>query len=67
MVDCVDESESKWFFGDWGFEFENAIEFKNPIPWRGQLGFFNVPDSVLDLEKRGQDEAKKRTKINQRD
>ncbi|MCK4830458.1 ASCH domain-containing protein [bacterium] len=53
MVGCVDESESKWFFGDWGFEFENAKEFKNPIPWRGQLGFFNVPDSVLDLEKRG--------------
>lgn len=50
MVGCVDESESKWFFGDWGFEFENAIEFKKPIPWRGQLWIFDVPDSVLNLK-----------------
>lgn len=53
MVGCVDRSESRWFLGPWGFEFENAREFKNSIPWRGQLWIFDVPDSLLTKEEIG--------------
>jgi hypothetical protein len=41
IVDCVEKSDSKWFFGRYGFVLRNpvAIPF---YPCRGQLGFFNV-------------------------
>ena len=46
IVDCVTESTSPWFFGDYGFLIRNA----RPLPftqYKGQLGFFGVPDDVL--------------------
>lgn len=41
-VALVTSHPSKWFFGPLGLEVANAkpLPFK---PWRGQLGFFNVP------------------------
>jgi hypothetical protein len=41
IVDCVDDSESDWFFGPYGFVIEDAqpLAFR---PLRGQLGFFKV-------------------------
>ena len=47
LIDCVDQSDSRWFFGPWGFEFDKPKEFKTPIPYRGQLGLFDVPDMLL--------------------
>jgi len=47
MVDCVDRCPSPWFFGPWGFVFVNPVEFKKSIPWKGRLGFFEVPEKVL--------------------
>lgn len=47
LIDCVDQSDSRWFFGDYGFELEDPEEFKKPIPYRGQLGLFEVPDRIL--------------------
>lgn len=47
IIDCVDESESRWFFGPWGFELVDPVEFKKPIPYRGQLGLFDVPSSLI--------------------
>jgi len=41
IVDCVDNSESKWFVGDYGFTLRNAKELEF-IPCKGRLGFFNV-------------------------
>lgn len=40
IVDCVQSSESPWFFGRYGFVLRNATpcEF---IPVKGQLGFFD--------------------------
>jgi len=40
IVDCVDASESPWFFGRYGFVLRNprAVEF---IPVKGALGFFD--------------------------
>ena len=42
IVDCVLESESPWFVGKYGFVLENPVIYPNPIPYAGQLGFFNV-------------------------
>lgn len=40
IVDCVDVSNSKWFFGRFGFVIRNArpVSF---IPVKGSLGFFD--------------------------
>lgn len=41
IVDCVDFSESMWFFGWYGFVLRNA----RPLPFhpcKGRLGFFKV-------------------------
>jgi hypothetical protein len=48
VTDCVKESESDWFFGDYGFKLADPVVLPEPIPCRGQLGFFNVPDTVAE-------------------
>ena len=50
MSDCVQAYDSPWFFGPYGFIFRDAFEFIDPIPYKGQLGIFEVPDSVIGLE-----------------
>ena len=47
IVDCVTSSTSPWFFGEFGFVLREPRLFQQPIPWRGSLGFFNVPDAAL--------------------
>jgi hypothetical protein len=45
IVDCVDDSDSPWFVGEYGFVLRSA----RPLPFtplRGQLGFFDVPNEV---------------------
>lgn len=45
IVDCVTVSNSPWFCGRFGF----VLRDPQPLPlrpWRGQLGFFDVPESV---------------------
>lgn len=42
LVDCVTDSESGWFFGDYGF----VLRDPQPMvfePMKGRLGFFDVP------------------------
>ncbi len=41
IVDCVNRSNSPWFYGRWGFVLRNPqpLPFR---PYRGQLGFFDV-------------------------
>ena len=39
-----------WFFGPYGFVLAEVAAFGEPIPWRGELGFFEVP-AALTLEK----------------
>jgi len=48
MVDCVNHHPSKWFFGPWGFVFEAPRAFQNPIPYKGQLSIFDIPDRVVE-------------------
>jgi hypothetical protein len=47
VVDCVAASKSKWFFGPYGFVLRNPVEFEKPIPFKGMLGLFDVPDKLL--------------------
>ena len=46
IVDCVQQMDSRWFFGRYGFVIGEAF----PLPLiacRGQLGFFVPPADVL--------------------
>jgi len=46
IADCVEDSDSPWFFGKYGF----VLRDPKPLPftpWKGQLGFFDVPLSAL--------------------
>jgi len=47
MVDCVSFHVSAWFSGPCGFVFKDHQLFKTPIPYRGSLHFFNVPDELI--------------------
>ena len=47
IVDCVSESQSKWFMGKYGFVLANPKLLKNPIPLKGQLGIFTLPSDVV--------------------
>ena len=42
MTDCVVQSDSQWFVGPYGFVLtqQRQVPF---IPWRGQLGWFDIP------------------------
>jgi hypothetical protein len=42
IVDCVQQSPSRWFVGDYGFVLRDPrpLSFR---PMRGKLGFFEVP------------------------
>lgn len=42
IVDCVADSDSHWFVGRYGFVLRDPILLPF-TPWRGQLGFFDVP------------------------
>ncbi|MGD9949824.1 MAG: ASCH domain-containing protein [Desulfobulbus sp.] len=48
IVDCVNNSASPWFFGPFGFVLRNPEPLPF-LPWKGQLGFFRVPDSLLNV------------------
>lgn len=49
IVDCVKHSASRWFIGDYGFVLRDPrpLPFR---PWKGQLGFFGVPDEMQAQE-----------------
>ena len=34
--------DSYWFFGPAGFVLDNPVLYDKPIPYKGQLGFFEV-------------------------
>ena len=45
IVNCVRQSNSRWFVGEYGFVLADAKPLPF-VPYRGQLGFFEV-DAVL--------------------
>lgn len=46
MIDCVDQSDSPWFFGEYGFVLQNARPIEL-VPCRGKLGFFKPDNNIL--------------------
>ena len=46
IVDCVTKSNSRWFFGRYGFVLANPEAYEKPIPCRGMPGPFKVPEAV---------------------
>jgi len=50
IVECVTQSKSPWFVGDYGFVLKNPKPYDKPIPCKGKLGFFE-PDSVSTTQR----------------
>ena len=50
IVDCVQDHPSEWWIGPWGFVLEKPRAFDKIIPYKGALGIFNVPASVIAAE-----------------
>ena len=42
--------DSSWYTGDLALMLSNPVALPDPIPVRGQLGFFNVDDTILGLK-----------------
>lgn len=53
IVDCVEAHPSPWFVGPYGFVVEKPVALAEPIPCKGMLGFFRVPDDVAAAVKAG--------------
>ena len=47
ITDCVEEYESPWFFGPYGFVLKDPERFGMPIPYKGRPKIFEVPDEVI--------------------
>lgn len=51
VIDCVPvgdlSTSSPWAFGPWCWVLENPRAFQEPVPWKGQLSLYQVPESVL--------------------
>lgn len=45
VTDCVSEHLSGWFSGPYGLVLANPTPYRHPVPYKGMLGFFEVPDS----------------------
>jgi hypothetical protein len=39
-----------WYGGPYGYEIADAVAFKEPIPCRGMLGFWTLPDAVAESQ-----------------
>ncbi len=49
LVKCVSDWDSRWFVGPYGFVLEDPVAYPKPIPYRGSLGLFDVPDEILKV------------------
>jgi len=47
ITGCQSASDSPWFCGPYGFLLEDPIAYENPVPYRGQLGFFEVDENAI--------------------
>lgn len=50
LVDCVEYSKSRWFQGPYGFVLANPRPFSKPIPAKGKLKLYSVPDELIHEE-----------------
>ena len=47
ITDCLSVSNSPWFCGPYGFLLEDPVAYEQPVPYRGQLGFFAVDENLI--------------------
>ena len=47
VVANVSNHGSRWFTGPYAFVLKDQREFETPIPYKGQLGLFDVPVDVV--------------------
>ena len=47
IIGCVTAHPSAFFVGRYGFVLRNPVAFPEPIPFKGALGFFDVPDELV--------------------
>lgn len=47
LTGCVEDHDSDWFCGDYGFVLERPEAFLPPAPFSGALGLFDVPTASL--------------------
>lgn len=45
---CVSHSESPWFFGPYAFVVKEPVAWRDPVPYKGALNFFPVPEKWLE-------------------
>ena len=46
IVDCVQDSDSSWFMGEYGFVLARPKRLPKPIPCKGALSFWTVPQNI---------------------
>jgi hypothetical protein len=46
IVDVVQQLDSPWFFGPYGLVLRDPKPLAKPVPYLGQLGFFDVPERL---------------------
>ena len=46
IVDCVQDSDSPWFMGKYGFTLARPRRLREPIPCKGALSFWNIPQDI---------------------
>lgn len=49
IYDCVQNSDSPWFFGPYGFLLRDVRVLKGPIYCKGKLGFWDVEESIEQM------------------
>ncbi len=51
ITDCIRGNTigSAFFVGEYGFVLRNPVVFAKPIPFKGALGFFGVPDNIIGV------------------
>ncbi len=48
IVDSVEDARSKWALPGWHhWVLQDPMPLKQPIPYKGNLGFFHVPDELV--------------------
>jgi len=47
LADVVTASSSEWFNGPYGWVLAEPHYFEEPVPYRGRLGLFEVPDEMV--------------------
>jgi len=46
IVDCVQDTDSPWFMGNYGFVLARPRRLPKPIACKGALSFWNVPQNI---------------------